>query len=507
MMNGTSDGAVRIELNGEVVRASTGDWMDAANALVAKHGGGVPRVSTDDASDDRDALIDAPAGSAIRGGGRNGIEEAKGFSDFGGNLVTDDAAKVRIEAMHSTLNAAGIKVDASNQYFATGTRMARDGYAMQAARKIEHAKQMQLADAAEQLKAIVLAEKREDHVCVARDVADSIKANGKLTVFGYSLTETAIRGLLERVKSPATRYVFGLRDRIATATAIIRVGNGDESVLRAQMAADKAKIADVLRHECLASPDAELKMRRRQANGDVYAVVAPSYSPADAPEVIAQVLADLPEDARGTWAYDSASTTWEFRASIWTPTAVEEQAVGEPFEGWVSFRSRDNGNGSFRVGGGVTLLRCLNASTYCESNEMSRAHRGKIMRDISAMLPRAADAINILCQAWGDAREVEIDGPTGVSIEDLIPGFWRYQLRAGNGELAGVLAGRSVAHVEGLTKAYFDERRDPNRIVQADFAQGWTRYVQGQEPSVRREAEAAIGTWLVKQRPMVFEPA
>jgi hypothetical protein len=32
--------------------------------------------------------------------------------------------------------------------------------------------------------------------------------------------------------------------------------------------------------------------------------------------------------------------------------------------------------------------------------------------------------------------------------------------------------------------------------------QGWTRYIQGQAAPVRREAESAIGDWLVRNRPL-----
>lgn len=53
------------------------------------------------------------------------------------------------------------------------------------------------------------------------------------------------------------------------------------------------------------------------------------------------------------------------------------------------------------------------------------------------------------------------------------------------------------AHVEGLTRAYFDQRRDAVKLVRSDLAQGWTSYIQGQEASARRDGERAIASWIV----------
>lgn len=55
------------------------------------------------------------------------------YSDFGqGQQVIDAGAKSRIEGLHAKLQAGGVKVNASEQLFATGTRMAQGGYSTQA---------------------------------------------------------------------------------------------------------------------------------------------------------------------------------------------------------------------------------------------------------------------------------------------------------------------------------------------------------------------------------------
>ena len=191
------------------------------------------------------------------------------------------------------------------------------------------------------------------------------------------------------------------------------------------------------------------------------------------------------------------------------------QAVGEPFSGYGSFGSRDDGGGSFTGGGGVLLLACLNASTYNAGSKIDkRRHSGGILSDIGAMIDHARLAIDVLCKAWGTNRSAEIalpvpaaPAPRPMTIEQAIPGFWRSLLTAQQGELARLIPGKTETHVKALSDAYHAERRDPSKLVRADLAQGWTRYIQGQDGEVRRNAEAAIGSWLVSGSAVGYLPA
>jgi hypothetical protein len=308
-------------------------------------------------------------------------------------------------------------------------------------------------------------------------------------------------------------YVLGVCERMRNRKADGRMTADD---LAKANDADRAKIAEIIRHECLSAPAGEtvkLRLRASGAHGrpDCYAVVGRDYSPADAPEAVEQLLGQLPNDARASVAYDVSSTTWELRASVWTPTPVAEQAVGEAFEGYVSFKSRDNGTSRFRGGGGVTLLRCLNASTYCaEGASVARIHRGRILYAVNRMVRDSLKAIDALTHAWGVNRETVLEMPQvgaderAPTLEEAIPGFYMSLMRA-KGELAGVLPGRTAEHVKGLSQAYFAERRDASRLVRSDLAQGWTRYIQDQPSDVRRDAEQAIGDWLVAGTPVRCE--
>lgn len=422
--------------------------------------------------------------------------------------VTDDAAKARIEAQHAALASAGVTVNAKEQLFATGTRMMNEGYATQTARQAEHAAKLPAREAAAQLVAMVRAEKREDRTVSAREFADAIHANGAITVDGHAIGEQAIRGLAARIESPMLGYVLGLRDRMAVRK---RAANADPSAVRTANEADRAKIAEVLRHECLNASGERFKLRLH-ANGkngrpDCYAIVGEGYSPADAPDAVDQLVDQLPSDARASFAYDVASTTWELRASVWTPTAVAEQAVGEAFEGYVSFSSKDNGTAKFRGGGGILLLRCLNASTYtADDSSVARVHRGRILYAVERMMRKSLNAIDAITTAWGTNRATVLEIPEvegkKITLEDAIPGFYMSMLRAKQSELVGVLPGRTKDHAAGLSKAFFAERRDDTRLVRSDLAQGWTRYIQDQPSDVRRDAEKAIGDWLVNARPV-----
>jgi hypothetical protein len=448
-------------------------FQDVADELVTKAGGGVPAV--------RPFAVD---------------QEPKSLSTFE-HQVTDDEAKARIEAQHASLEASGIKVDSGRQLFASGTRMADIGYANQERRAREHEQKLPARDAIAALSEAVQGEKRRDVEVRAGDLARTIETNGKLRAGGYAMSDQAIRGLIGRLESPALGYVLGVRERIVEEVHAA-------SPNRAAVQADKQVLADILRHELARAPNVKLKLRVREAVGDCYAVVSPSYAPADAPEVLKQIAGDLPRDARASWSYDPRSTSWELRASVWTPTPVHEQAVGEPFEGYVSFSSRDNGTRSFRGGGGIVIIACLNASTYvAEGQDAERRHAGRIMVDVARVLRVSLKAIEALTRAWGASRSEVLEVPVGVKIEDVIPDFYTSMLTSRRSELVGVLPGRSKEHAQGLAKAYFAERRDPARVVRSDLAQGWTRYIQGQEPDVRRDAEAAIGQWLVNDQPLL----
>ena len=416
-------------------------------------------------------------------------------SDFGeGNQVIDQNAKTRIEVLHNKLNTAGIKVDAGEQLFETGTRLAQVGYDNQASRKIEHDQKATVIETTAKLRKIVQAEGREDRIITAGEFAKSVDVNGFAKALDLKLTEQAIRGLMTRTGSPALGYILGLRERITT-----EVRKGDKRDQKS-IAADKAEIATVLKHECNRFADTKLKVRTRTSGPkDIFAIVSPSYSPADAPEVLDQLEYGLPDDAKASFSYDPTSTSWELRAEVWTPTPVAEQAVGEPFEGYVAFSSRDDGTSRFRGGGGVTLIRCLNASTYVAADsEMGRIHRGKILVDIEKMLTGSLKAINVLCDAWGINQAKQVDAPTGMTLEDAIPGFYRHMLTSRQSDLVGVLAGRTEKRVQGLTQAFNSERRNPSSLVRSDLAQGWTKYIQGEDTATRREAEIAIGNWLVR---------
>lgn len=434
-----------------------------------------------------------------------------GYSEFGpGRQVVDQAARERIEAQHAVLRASGVDVKTSRQLYATGTRMAREGYATQAHRRVEHEEKQLLRDVGADLCSRVREERRKDFVVTAGEFAAAIRVGRRVSAFGLALSEQAIRGLLARLESPALSYVLGLRDRIGESLAQAKQAEQGSSrdALLAAANADLAEVGEVVRYECRRAPEVELKVRSREGVGDVFAVVSPAYSPADAPEVLDLIVGDMPADARGTFAYDAHSTAWEIRASVWTPTPVEQQAVGEPFEGYVSFQGRDNGTSRLRGGGGVTMLACLNAGTYvAEGRNASRVHRGRVLVDVESMVRDSMRAIDALCAAWGTARKqvVEHDDLVGLPLSKAIPGIWWGELGNRKGELAGVLRGRTAEHVEHLTEAYFSERRDPRRLVRSDLAQAWTRYIQDQPAPVRRDAEAAVGAWLVSGRPVRFE--
>lgn len=475
--------AIVINHKGKSVTVNNGDnWQEVCDRMVAELGTWEPGVSS--------VTFNQP-------------ETVKAMSDFGhGNQIVDEEAKARIERQQRELQAQGIGVDAGKQRYATGTRMASVGYTNQSARAIEHSQKQTISDVCERLVSIIQAEQRESIELSAAELGSALDINGALTFRGLKLREQAIRGLLGRIESTALRHVLGLRDRIAN--------KGESEEHKAQ---DREQLVEVLRRECKRFGNVALKIRARKGLGDIFAIMSPEYGEADAPEVLAQVRRELPTDSRGSYSYDPVSTMWELRANVWTPTPVNEQAVGEAFEGYASLRGVDNATGRLIFGGGVTFLACLNAGTYqAETREASRVHRSRVMVNLRAGMTAATSAINALCSAWGIARADVIERPANdsgqlIPLEVAIPGFYRHMLTSRKGELVGVLPGRTEKHVEALSMAYDSERRDSGRIVRADLANGFTRYIQKQPTPVRREAEAAIASWLVKSERVAYVAA
>lgn len=437
----------------------------------------------------------------------NANDDAPVFSDFS-DLKVDAEAKERIDRQQAAIGKAGGFVANDRQFFDSGTRMMAEGYSTQSARKADHDAMKPVREAANELVSIVRAENRRDIDIEAGEFGAVLVSNGKVTFDGKALTEQAIRGLAARLESPFLGYVLGLRDRVA---GIVDLNAKDPdprlvSLRKEDIKSDVAVLAFVLAHECKRNPYKKLRVRTRNGNvNDVFAIVSQEYSPADAPEVIGDMvdrLSDEHPNARGKYVYDPKSTAWEMQAEIWTPTPVEKHAVGEPFRGYVSIRGKDNGTGHAGGGGGIELLRCLNASTYMmQDSAVKRVHRGAVLRDLAAMIRGGLRACSVLSEAWGvnRTREIPLTAEEKASGDRFMTDLWLDTLR-NDRALAGVLPGRVITHAEALTATYHAERRDHDKLVRADMAQSWTRYIQGQRPDIRKDAEAAIGRWLVEAR-------
>jgi hypothetical protein len=126
-------------------------------------------------------------------------------SDFGkGKQVLDDAAKTRIESLHSALIKGGVEVNAKEQLYATGTRLASVGYQTQAHRKAEHDRALPISEAINQLVSQVQAEGRRDLEVSAVRIADGLELDkGEIKVLGFQVNEQGLRGIFGRLESPA----------------------------------------------------------------------------------------------------------------------------------------------------------------------------------------------------------------------------------------------------------------------------------------------------------------
>ena len=361
-----------------------------------------------------------------------------------------------------------------------------------------------LGDAARAGRDRVRAERRVDlqldsaHIGASLRIGTDDKGRKRLVIAdGFALSERAIRGLLGRIESDALGYVLGLRDRIETERAKPAASQNVSA-----MDANRAEIVRVIARECNVLESKPCKVRAREATRDVFAVLSPGYSNADADASIDELLScDLlgAPGVRGDFRYDPGSTAWRLRAQLTNPSPVEEQHVGEPFSVYVDVSGRDNGTGRWIAGGGTEIWSCSNGAVRCvDGVRMRRIHRGNVLRDVDVAIRAAMSASSELIEAWGRNRTIEAEMPSKVTIEDAIPGFYRAMLRDDRDLVKVPFRGQREEIVKGLSAAYFGERRDSERVVRADLAQGWTKYVQRHPLDVRSEAEAAIGSWLAR---------
>lgn len=470
----------RITHKGVTREAPVDAWQPVLDGLIAELGPWDPSSTKVEMVEQPDAAPAAPANSTWT------------------EQVMDDAARQRIEKQEQAFNAAGITINRAEQAYSSGTRMADIGYKTQADRRAAFDQLPLAAQAFGDFENVIRAEKRHERVMKARDFAKLLTINGAIKVDGYRVREAAIRNLLARIESPALRYVLGLRDRIA-----------DKEATSDQKQHDKALLLSTLQGECDRFGDVDVKLRLRDGVGDCFTVTSPIYTVADFPTARPIIERHLPDGARATMSYDQTSTTWEARIETFTPTPTQLQAVGEAFRAYGSIRSGDAGFDGYEGGGGLELLRCLNATTFLALLEQaSRRHVGNVTRDLPALIRAALRGVEAAIATWGAARSDVIELPTVgeqlIPIEVAIPGFYRNMLTARRGELVGVLPGRSDGHVVQLAKHFHTERRIGDKITRADLANGWTAYQQTFPAPVQRAAESAIGTWLTKREPVRY---
>jgi len=418
----------------------------------------------------------------------------------------DPRAAERVNAQQSIIREAGFDVGEQHQFFKSGTRMLAEGHQEMDRQKRAHDDLRPLSAVLDEIEQTIKEEKRHQRRVTSGELGRMLSVNGKLKVDGYKVQEQALRNLIARLDSPALGMVLGMRERVAGRS---KLGN----LTPEGMKLDKEMMLEILQHECKMNPDVELVLRLRDGLGDCFTIVTPDYTEHDANKVTPQVRAALDGSTRATWTYNPISTVWEIKAETFTPTPVQEMAVGEPFKAYSSISGGDGGITALWGGGGFILIRCWNATTYLAEHDGSRrVHRGNVRGSMVQLVKGSLHAIETAIKAWGTARETIIpsevqDGGKLVSIESVIPGYYRHMLTARRGELVGVLPGRTETHVPLLAKAYDGERRNRQEITRADLANGYTRYIQEQPIEVRRHAEAAIGSWLVTGEPVKFASA
>jgi hypothetical protein len=358
---------------------------------------------------------------------------------------------------------------------------------VQLAPKHDHDHILRASEAVKELVSLVKAEARRDIQITAGDLSKHISlTTGKISAFGMKLTMQAIRGLFFRLESPATGYVFGLNDRMIEAD---RKGN------QAAKDADRQWMLETIQFELSRQSDKKLLLRLRESAGNIFAVLSPSYENADITTIYPEILAAIPETANGSFAYDPGSTGWDVRINLNRSDAIDK-VVGEPVSAFASLQSRDNGTKAFAGYGGLLILACQNGMTYAAKTKATRrVHKSGIQYDIPNILAATGESVATLAKAYGAGRYHVV--PSIGNEAECVRGYYAWLLRDRRSELQGIIPGRFNDHAPDMVHAFQEQRRNGSQITRADLMNGLTKFVQRESSVVRRDAEAAIGKWLV----------
>lgn len=501
---------VRVTHNGESVVVTESKWMEAADALVEKHGPGVPKVEfidpvstvapTEPAPSEPKKMaevISLPTANSKRRG-----------------IDIDEEGKERSLRDLEAARKAGFAP--KETIYERGTMVVDMGVDNARRFRKEWEKKPTVAAYCEDLIAKVQSESRHDATVEMRDLA--MDNDGMLTVKGrrIPMTRQAFVGLVNRLGFGGAWYMLEkCWPELRAYNMNEQLGHlrEEESLAIAQAAIEAAK-GEGAREK---TPE-QLVMRTRKNETlnqhEAFAFVTPSYTAFDIDRVASALKEAAPEDARGTVTYDGYKA--KFEVLFHSTVEPEKYVAGEFFRAGVIVRTDDSGGGGLRGSGVVWQNLCLNLIVIDEATagSFNIRHVGDYERLVAQFrkgFEKALRSIDHFRKAWGyaveeniieTAQKVQKDVP--VSIEEAMPGFFRALLER---ELVPVKGAKKDA-VPKLMEMWRKDESAAAGPTRAAVANAITRYAHevNQDAFMEDEMQSAAGRIIYSKAPLLWAP-
>jgi len=490
---------VEVVHGGETVLTTVDEWEDVCNALIAKHGNGVPKVRTLTEAEIaahtapkptprtpsvRPALrlvppvqaTPVPSASplAVPAGRINVLGQARSTADLEAARQAGFAPKHPLYDRGSQVNEIGV---------ANARKARADFDAMPT-----------IGTACRDLSARVASEYRQDCMVATRDLTmdpsgEMSDGKGKKAL----LEERCVGALVTHLGMPAGASAY-----LPQVWPELRAANVNAWVK------DRATSNDTV----------VLRTRDSRAGRAVYGVVSEAYCPFDVDQIAHCVAKASPRDARGTVTYDGYRTRIEvlFHSTV----QPEEFVAGEFFRAGVVITTDDTGGGSVQGSAVVWQNLCLNLIVIDQAEQdLFRIRHlgdvGKLIDRFRTGFDKALGKIDHFIKAWGFACHENIleslpAEEKGMRIEDAIPGFFNGIIER---ELVPVRGKRDEV-IRHLTREWY---ADDSSAVQAHggatraaVVNAFTRYAHtGQSnPWLETEIERAAGSLLQSRKPLPY---
>ena len=308
-------------LKGETIQFHFEDFQMAVDALVARHGGGVPKIDT--IVEMKPVAVLAPVAKKLAIGEYDAEGDAR-------SQVDRDAAK---EAGFSPANP--VYRQGSR---ATGMRQFREAFD-----KLPLAQSAALA-----LEKTVADEHRKDETVT--QIALRMDNQGRLAIGARRMpfgSRRAFGSLVARLGMPAGAATY--LPAVEPTTRAMNVNRWTTGPLTA--AEDARKEACTVLNEKF-EPETVVIRTRDNANKDreVYGLVSEGYGDFDADKIAEAIRLAVPTNARATVAYDGTRT--KFDVVFFSNIVPEDAVAGEFFQAAVQIRTDDTGGWLDRGGRG-----------------------------------------------------------------------------------------------------------------------------------------------------------